>query len=170
MMNRFRSSRHQIKKAAALALALGAMGVAGTSQAVTAFGTFDVNITLTSVCTMSAITPVSFTYTSGTGAGPVTQGTYSITCTSGLPFNVALQAGTGGAYPGVSASINVTDGPTQIQYTLNTTGPTANLGGTGTGLVQNYVIDAVVPASQWGCAGGACAQPVNNTHTLWVNY
>ena len=164
--------KHQMKKLAVLVAALGGMGLgSGVSEAATTSGTFNVNITLTSVCTVSSIGDVAFTYTSNQAlVANASGGAYSVTCTNQLPFNVALQAGTGGAYPGVSPSITVTDGPTQLQYTLTTTGPTAVGGGTGTGLAQNYVVGGTMNANQWGCAGGTCAQPANNVHTLWVNY
>lgn len=166
-----RDKKHYLKKTAMIALALGAAGVAGTSQAATTSGTFNVNITLTSVCTMSAIAPVAFSYTSNQVApAPATGGGYSVTCTTGLPYDVSLQAGTGGAYPGLNPTINVTDGVTQLNYTLGTTGPTAAGGGTGTGVAQNYVINGSMAGSQVGCGGPSCAAAANNVHTLWLNY
>jgi spore coat protein U-like protein len=164
--------KYHMKKLAFMVAALGAMGLgAEVSEAAPTASTFNVNITLTSVCTMSSITNVDFAYVANQGGvANATGGDYSVTCTNQLPFNVALQAGTGGAYPGVSSSITVTDGPTQLQYQLTTTAPTAALGGTGTGLPVSYKINGTMNPNQWGCAGGSCVQPANNIHTLWVNY
>lgn len=165
-------TRKQIKKAAALALALGAAGFAGVSDAASTATTFNVMITFNSVCTMSSIGDVSFTYTDNQ-AGPAnaTGGAYTVTCTTSLPYNVALQAGTGGAYPGVSPSINVVDNALGLTYQLTTTGPTAVGGGTGTGSAQNYVVGGTIAGGQLGtCAAASCPQGTNNVHTLWLNY
>jgi spore coat protein U domain-containing protein, fimbrial subunit CupE1/2/3/6 len=163
----------QMKKLAILVAALGSVALGtGVSEAANTSGTFNVNITLTSVCTMSSIANVVFAYTSNQNTiANATGGGYSVTCTNTLPYNVALQAGTGGAYPGLSPSITVTDNALNLQYQLTTTGPTGTGGGTGSGAAQSYVVNGTMAANQAGtCAAASCPQGTNNVHTLWVNY
>src|SRR5258708_26813365 len=90
-----------------LATALGAAGMGfGSAQAANTSGTFTVNITLTSVCTLSAIANVAFAYTSfQVGAQPATGGNFTVTCTSTLPYTFGLQAGNGAAVPPGTATL-----------------------------------------------------------------
>jgi hypothetical protein len=54
----------QLKKWMAVAAALGTVSLAGTSMAGSATQNFDVNISLTTVCTLGAVTALDFAYTS----------------------------------------------------------------------------------------------------------
>src|SRR5262245_21887168 len=162
----------QMKKLAVAVAAVGAVALSsGVANAATNNSTFNVNITLTSVCTVTSPTNVVFTYTSGGALANATGGSYSVTCTNTLPYNVSLQSGTGGAYPGLSPSISVLDNALNVTYQLTTTGPTTAGGGTGNGAAQNYVVGGTIAAGQQGtCATATCTQGTNNVHTLWVNY
>jgi Spore Coat Protein U domain len=170
--------KHQMKKLAILAAAVGAMGLgAGASEAANTSGTFNVNITLTSACTItSAVTPVVFAYTSlQGGAQASTGGDFSVSCTNSLPYHFGLQTGNGVAVPPGAATINVTDDSgINLNYTLTApAGGPLGAGGTGNGAPQNYTVTGSMLAGQSGvCAVGSCtnAAATNNVQTLIVNY
>ncbi|HEV2432330.1 MAG TPA: spore coat protein U domain-containing protein [Burkholderiales bacterium] len=133
-------------------------------------GQFNVAVTLTSVCTLSAIADVTFAYTS-LQAVPAnsTGGGYSVTCTNNLPYTFGLQAGTGAPSAPGNANITVTDANVGLQYTL--TPSAAN--GTGSGAAQAYSINGTMPASQSGNCGAATCDNLgsaNRRHTLIVDF
>ena len=146
---------------------------AGNAQAGQTSGTFNVNVTLTSTCTLSAVNDLAFTYTSlQGGASAATGGGFSVSCTTSLPYTFALQAGTpaGPFVAPFSTTLGpITDSVVQLQYSL---GLSAN-GGSGSGVAQNYSVTGSMAASQAGtCAAASCtnAGATNRTHTLIVNY
>lgn len=151
-----------------LLLAAGLINPAAAQQ--TASGQFDVNITLIPVCSVSAIAPVAFSYTSGGGAVAATGGDFTVTCTNGAPYTFGLQAGNGAATPPGAATIGpITDDAVNLAYSLGLSAA----GGSGNGAAQSYNITGSMAALQAGtCAGGVCtnAAATNNTHTLIVNY
>jgi len=151
-------------------LLLGAAFGASMAQAQTASGTFNVNVTLTSQCNLSAVTAVDFAYTSfQAGVANSTNGGYTVSCTNSLPYTFGLQTGTGAAVPPGAATINVTDNAVNLAYTLGTSAA----GGTGNGAAQAFNISGTMAAGQAGaCATASCtnAAATNRTHTLIVNY
>ena len=158
-----------MKKVLAGLLVAGAFGVATTDAANTS-GTFNVNITLNSTCSLSAITAVAFTYTSLQGAVQnSTAGGYTVTCTNSLPYTFGLQAGTGAATPPGAATITVTDNAVNLQYVLGTSAA----GGTGNGAAQSYNITGTMAAAQSGtCGVASCtnAAATNKAQTLILNF
>jgi spore coat protein U-like protein len=147
------------------------MALVQPAAAQTASGQFDVNITLTAGCSLSAITAVDFAYTSfQPGIQNATNGGFSVTCTNNLPYTFGLQTGAGAATPPGAASIGpITDDAVNLDYSL----ALSAAGGTGSGLAQAYSITGTMAASQAGtCAVSPCtnAAATNNTHTLIVNY
>ena len=152
------------------ATAIAAALAAGNAQAGNTSGTFNVNVTLTSACTLSAVTAVDFAYTSLQAAvANATGGGFSVSCTSTLPYTFGLQAGNGAATPPGAASINVTDNSVNLNYTLNLSAA----GGTGNGAAQAFSVTGTMAGSQAGtCAAASCtnAAATNKTHTLIVNY
>ena len=140
------------------------------AHAQTASGTFNVNITLTSVCTLSAIGDVSFTYTSlQAGVSNATGGAYTVSCTNSLPYTFGLQAGTGALTPPFSPTISVSDNFVNLSYQLGTSAA----GGTGNGAAQPYSITGTMAAGQGGTCGAASCNngsATNRTHTLVVQY
>src|SRR3954468_17394784 len=98
-----------MKKILASVLVASAFGIA-TSDAANTSGQFNVNITLNSTCSLSAITAVAFTYTSLQGAvqnsPPVV---YTGACPNALRYPVAVRAGAAAAPPPGAATITVTD-------------------------------------------------------------
>ena len=158
-----------MKKLIASLLVAGAFGVATTDAANTS-GQFNVNMTLTSTCSLSAVTAIDFAYTSLQGAvANGTNGNFTVTCTNSLPYTFGLQSGTGAATPPGAATITVTDNAVNLQYVLGTSAA----GGTGSGAVQSYNVTGTMAAGQSGtCAAASCtnAAATNKTHTLILNY
>src|SRR5205823_6929296 len=98
-----------MKKLILAALLCAAAISAWVVQAASTSGTFNVNVTLTSTCTLSAITAVDFAYTSFQGgAAAATGGGYTVSCTNTLPYTFGLQAGSGAAVPPGAATVIVT--------------------------------------------------------------
>ena len=140
------------------------------AQAASTSGTFNVNVTLNSTCSLSAINAVAFTYTSFQGsAANSTGGGFSVSCTNSLPYTFGLQAGNGTASPPGAATITVTDDAVSLQYTLGTSAA----GGTGNGAAQAYSVTGTMAAGQSGtCASASCtnASASNKTQTLILNF
>jgi spore coat protein U-like protein len=154
----------------ATVVATGAVLVAPQVQAQTTSGTFNVNVTLTSVCSLSAIGDVNFTYTSlQAGVSNATGGAYTVSCTNNLPYTFGLQAGTGALTPPFSPTITVNDNFVNLSYQLGTSAA----GGTGNGAAQAYSITGTIAAGQGGTCGAASCNngsATNRTHTLVVQY
>jgi spore coat protein U-like protein len=152
------------------ATAIAAALAAGNAQAGSTSGTFSVNVTLTSACTLSAVNNLAFTYTSlQAGVSNATGGGFSVSCTTTLPYTFGLQSGNGAATPPGAASILITDNAVNLDYSL----ALSAAGGTGNGVAQNYSVTGTMAASQAGtCATASCtnAAATNKTHTLIVNY
>jgi len=164
-------TKYHTKKLALAVAALGALAL-GTDVAQAAAGSqqFNVSINLTSTCTLGAVTPVAFSYTSlqgGSQAG--TGGNFSVTCTNTLPYTFGLQAGTAAATPPGTATINVTDSAVNLNYTLGTNATGAN----GNGAAQNFNVTGTMGANQSGtCGTGSCTNgaATNAIQTLILNY
>lgn len=139
-------NKHLKLLAAAAALALAPTVHAATS---TPAAPFNVTVTLTSVCSITAgPADVTFAYTSfqGTIANSAGGG-FSVRCTNNLPFTMALDATTG-SVGGLTYNI------------------AAPAGGTGTGAAVGYSITGTIAAGQ----GGDATAPVTSARTLTVSY
>jgi len=158
-----------MKRIIAATLVAAALGTTN-AQAGSTSGQFNVNITLTSSCTLGAVTPVAFAYTSLQGsAATATGGGFSVTCTNTLPYTFGLQAGTGAPTPPGSSTLAVTDNAVNLAYSLGLSAA----GGTGNGASQAYSVTGSMAASQAGtCSGASCTNgsATNKTHTLILNY
>jgi spore coat protein U-like protein len=158
-----------MKRIIAASLVAAALG-ASNAQAGSTSGQFNVSITLTSACTLGAVTPVAFAYTSLQGsAATATGGGFSVTCTTSLPYTFGLQAGSGAATPPGAATVAVTDNVVNLGYSLGLSAA----GGTGNGSSQAYSVTGTMAASQAGtCATASCTNgaATNKTQTLIVNY
>jgi|KBSMisStaDraftv2_1062788.scaffolds.fasta_scaffold818648_2 spore coat protein U-like protein len=152
------------------ATAIAAALAAPNAQAGSTSGTFNVNVTLTSACTLSAVTNLAFAYTSLQAAvANATGGGFSVSCTNSLPYTFGLQSGNGAATPPGASTISVTDNAVNLDYSLGLNAA----GGTGNGVAQSYSVTGTMAASQAGtCATASCtnAAATNKTHTLIVNY
>ncbi len=153
-------------KIAAVALfGFTALGSTIVNAAGTTSGTFNVNITLNASCSIAtAITDMSFTYDSFVAASAIVGTTANVTCTSGLPYGIGLDA------------VSVTDNAVQIAYTITGVplgAPTS--GQTGNGIVQAYTLTPAATAGQGGAcgtAGGICINTAatNKLRTLTVSW
>ena len=112
--------------------------------------TFLVTIVQPASCSIStAPGTVAFTYSAFQAAASNASATYGVTCTSLLPYTMALDATTA-----------VISG---LQYTLGL----SSAGGTGTGLEQTYTINGTMPANQAGtCGTGSCSATQPRTITI----
>jgi spore coat protein U-like protein len=117
----------------------------------TATGAFGISITTNAVCNLTnAPTDIVFTYVA---FGPVANAStsYGVTCTSTLPYTMALDA-TSGTVLG-------------LNYTLALSAAS----GTGNGVLQTYAINGSIAAGQPGtCATGSCA--ASQPRTLTITY
>ncbi len=159
------------------ALALSTLLVSNAQAAATS-APFNVNITLTSACILSAIADVTFAYTSLGGAVNSTGGNFTVTCTNNLPYTLGLQQGNGAAVPPGSTSLsNITDNALQLTYSLSV--PAGS--NPGTGMSVAHTITGSMAANQAGsCATATCdnfsannptgAPATNRIHTLIVNF
>src|SRR3954462_3535698 len=158
-----------MKKILASVLVASAFGIA-TSDAANTSGQFNVNVTLNSTCSLSAVTAIDFTYTSFQGGvANGTAGGYTVTCTNSLPYSFGLQTGTGAATPPGAATITVTDNAVNLQYVLGTSAA----GGTGNGAAQSDNISGTMAASQSGtCGVASCtnAAATNKAQTMILNF
>ena len=130
-----------------------------SAQAATSTGTFNVNITLTSGCSVdTAATAANFAYTSMQVAAATFATAFNIQCTNTLPItSVALD------------SLAVTDAATNLAYTLVLGAAPA----TGTGLAQAITVSGSMAGSQPGtCAAASCTNlaSANKTRTVTVTY
>jgi spore coat protein U-like protein len=158
-----------MKRIIAASLVAAALG-ASNAQAGNTSGQFNVSITLTSACTLGAVTPVAFAYTSLQGsAATATGGGFSVTCTTSLPYTFGLQAGSGAATPPGASTVSVTDNAVNLGYSLGLSAA----GGTGNGSAQSYSVTGTMASLQAGtCATASCTNgaATNKTQTLIVNY
>jgi len=148
-----------------MAAAIGAAGLVGTgAQAATTNGSFNVDITLTSACSLGTITAVDFAYTSGqAGPQPSTGGGFNITCTNTLPYSFSIEQplATPAVFPATDTAVN-------LDYTLTPPGA-----GVGNGAAQPLTITGNMPGGQAGtCAAASCtnAAATNRTYFLVVTY
>jgi spore coat protein U-like protein len=159
-----------MKRIIAVSLVAAALGAGHAQAAGSTSGQFNVNITLTSACTLGAVTPVAFAYTSLQGsASTATGGGFSVTCTNTLPYTFGLQAGSGAATPPGASTVSVTDNAVNLGYTLSLSAA----GGTGNGSAQSYSVNGTMGSGQAGtCATASCTNgsSTNNVQTLIVNY
>jgi hypothetical protein len=140
-----------------LTKALAAAGLVaasfGSQAATTINQPFNVTVNLTSACTMTAPTPVAFTYTSFQGtAATSTGGAFSVSCTNTLPYTVAVT--------GASTSV------IGLTYALSLSASS----GTGNGSAQAFTINGTMASGQAGTCATATCSGTDSTHTVTVTY
>jgi spore coat protein U-like protein len=153
------NTRQVISTAAAIAL-LGAQ-----AHATTADVPLNVNITLTSACTVTTPGAIALAYTSRTNSPVSATGSGgTITCTHLLPFTMFLDNRAGGQIS--TASYDYTDLATNLTYRLTLNSAPSP----GTGAAQSYSVEGFIGADQAGkCATAQCI-PTIAPHTVYVNY
>jgi spore coat protein U-like protein len=122
---------------------------------------FLVKINLTSVCSITTNpTDITFTYTSF-GAAQSPTGTFGVTCTDGLTYNMSLDNGDGlgaGSYK---------DSATNLLYSLSI--PASAV---ANGAEKSHTVTGSMAANQAGTcvAGGVCTNGAGVARTLTVSY
>ena len=143
------------------------------ADASTATGSFNVQVTIASTCTVSNATALNFG-TQGVLTSPVTQtSAITVICTNTTPFNIGLDQGVNGT--SVTNRLMKSGGGATINYALySDAGMTSNWGqtigtdtvtGTGTGSGQAYTVYGRIP-SQTTPAPAV----YNDTITVTVSY
>jgi len=161
-----------MKKASAIAAAAGLLFglVSVSSQAAggTATGNFNVSINFTSACTVGGSLAPSFTYISGQAGAATAAGTlaYTVTCTNGVPYTMALDAG-GTGYTGAWATPTgtYTNTASALIYTLTLPAAIA-----GTGAAPSYTLSGNMAALQAGPCTSVGGCTFTDTHTLTVTF
>ena len=129
------------------------------AAAATATTTFSVTAEVVTTC---AITSTNMAFGSYSGLVLNSTATLNATCSTGTPYTIGLNAGTG---TGATVAVRKMKGPAveELNYTLsqdsahtinwgNTTG-TDTVPGTGNGAVQPHTVFGQIPASQFIQAG-----------------
>jgi spore coat protein U-like protein len=127
-----------------------------TSQV--AVGAFSINLTSITSCTLTPPTNLVFNYTSFQGAAATPSANFTVNCTTGLPYTMALD----NVGP-------ITDNAVNLTYTLGLSAA----GGTGTGATQTFTVNGNMAAGQPGTCGAALctnAAATNKTRTITVTY
>jgi len=114
--------------------------------------TFNVSVNTTATCSLSSPPgSVNFAYTSFQPGAAAASTSFGVTCTTALPYTMALDA-TAGTLVGLSYSLAL-----------------SQTGGTGTGAAQTYSINGSIAAGQVGtCASASCS--ASQTRTLTITY
>lgn len=161
--------RHSFTFGLAVVLLLSS---AALLRAATATTTFNVSLTITASCTVSA-TPLSFGSTGLISGSIDSSSSVTVTCTDSTPYNVGLDAGTGAG--ATVASRKMSAGLSTVNYTLyqnagrttiwgNSVG-TDTASGTGDGSAQVLTVYGRVPAQTTPVAGS-----YSDTITVTVTY
>jgi spore coat protein U-like protein len=135
------------------AAALVFVSLSKPSAAATASATFRVQLTLTSSCVINSASTLNFGSNGVLTANVNSTSTVSMQCTSGTPYNIGLNAGTGS---GATVAVRkMTNGASTINYSIyrdggrtivwgNTVG-TDTVAATGNGAAQSYTLYGQVP-------------------------
>ncbi|NOU01510.1 MAG: fimbrial major subunit CsuA/B family protein [Gallionella sp.] len=151
----------QLKKFAASTIAAAMMFAAASSAqaaAATVSTTFNVDISLSPLCSVTTPANLAFNYTSFQPTPAAASTPFTVTCPNGTPYTVGV---TGGA----------TDDAVNLTYNLAVAAPVG--GGTGSGVAQSYAINGTIASGQGGtCTTNPCtnALATNNVQTITVSY
>lgn len=167
----------KIKKMAMLSFAVLLTGISG-AQAATVGGNFNVTVTLTSKCTMAAVSDLAFgTYTSfQSGAQIAPAITATLTCTRGMlasgvtaAFDIIAAGSTAAASATNAVGAGVLAG---LQYDITAIpsvvipGAAATASSIGTADTRPFTINGTMAADQAGNAAAAITQ----IRTLTITY
>lgn len=147
----------QLKKLATSTIAAALFAAAAPAQAVGTVSTnFNVDITLSPLCSVSTPAPLSFTYTSFQATPAAATTPFTVTCPTGINYTVGVTPG-------------ATDDAVNLAYNLALSAGS----GTGNGVAQSFAVNGTIPSGQ----GGACttvpctnAAATNNVQTITVSY
>lgn len=139
---------------------LGFAALASMPTSAQVSGDFDVNVTLNSACELStAPSAINLVYTSFAAAQVTGDTSFSVRCTDGLAYTLALD------------STNADQLGLTVGLAIRNAGDTADAtGGTQSGsAATSYRVKATIAAGQQGtCATASCSASV--TRTLTVSY
>jgi hypothetical protein len=138
----------------------GLAGIAAPgTHATTATNTFNVSISLTSVCEITTVpAAASFTYSSFQTSAATFSDSFNMRCTNTLPISSVTLDQT-----------SVTDSATNLAYTL----ALGTIPSAGTGATQTISITGTMPSGQAGtCASANCtnSSSSNKQRTITVTY
>ncbi len=157
--------------AAVAGLLLGLASVTSQAASTNTSGTFNVSINFTSSCTVNtASLAPTFTYVSNQVAAATAGGTlsYSVTCTSGVPYTMFLDS-TGGTFTGTYSPVTNTGTYNNTASTLNYT-LTLPAAVAGTGAAQTYTLSGSMAGGQAGKCNLVGGCPFTDNHTLTITY
>ena len=136
---------------------LGALLTYGPSSLTTP-ASFNVSVNTQPSCTIAAPANLLFNYTSFQGTAATPSVNFTVNCTTGLPYTIALDS----VGP-------ITDNAVNLTYTLGLSAAS----GTGGGIDQIYQVNGSMAAGQSGTCGAAfCtnAAATNKTRTITITY
>jgi spore coat protein U-like protein len=147
----------QLKKLAASTITAAMMfAVTSAAQAATVSTTFNVDISLSPLCSVTTPANLSFNYTSFQPTAATATTPFSVTCPTGTAYTVGVSSG-------------ATDDAVNLTYNL----AVSAAGGTGNGVAQGYAINGTIASGQGGtCTTVPCtnALATNNVQTVVVSY
>lgn len=139
------------------------VGVSGPSLAgSTAPAPFNVNITVAAVCSLAGPSDINVTYDPSAGSHTIVGSPFSVTCTSGTPYTFDLDS------TGLAVISGATAPEVGLVYDIDVadTPGLAVVGGTATGVAQDWQVRAIFMAGQTGALAGSTSK----THTIAINY
>ena len=169
--------KSNLLRAAFAAAALGFGSFA--AHAATATGTLGVNFNLGQTCTTAQVYPVTFPgAATGAIAAETGTGVISVTCSTGAPYTVGLDAGLHPSTPGDTTTRRMAGAAQTTSYVTydlwqnagatthwGNNSPVDTVGGTGTGAAQQITVYGQIPAQTQ-----AQADVYMDTVTITVNY
>lgn len=145
-----------------IALPLFALAAAANAHAAEDTSDFQVRIQILESCDISSVAPTDIdfqTHARGAGAPATAQGTLTVNCSAGTPYQIGLNSGTNGGGAATSGTRHLSDGVTLIPYDLyqdashtkfwgNTQGNDM-LGAIGTASNQSHTVYGRVPSTNF---------------------
>jgi len=150
------------------------LGLSSPAWAVTATGSFTVQITIQASCVFVSATTLTFTAVGVIAANDDASTTLSVQCTNTTPYNIGLSAGLGTGATVASRKMTGTGGAL-VNYTLYSdtnrttvwgqTVGTDTVSASGTGAAQSYTVYGRVPVQTTPAPGA-----YTDTITVTVTY
>jgi len=150
------------------------LGLSSPAWAVTATGSFTVQITIQASCVFVSATTLTFTAVGVIAANDDASTTLSVQCTNTTPYNIGLSAGLGTGATVASRKMTGTGGAL-VTYTLYSdtnrttvwgqTVGTDTVSASGTGAAQSYTVYGRVPVQTTPAPGA-----YTDTITVTVTY
>jgi Spore Coat Protein U domain len=145
-----------------VAMTIARAGAGGGGRVTYTSGTFPVTIVAPATCTLTTPpTNLAFAYTAFRPTAAVASASYGVTCSTLLPYTMALDATVG-----VLTGLNYT-----LALSTAATGGASPLASVGTGIAQSFFVNGSMAAGQAGtCASTAAACTGAQVRTLTITY